>query len=161
MNYKDKVAVPSRGIAILRQVVVSHSPAFTQSLVPNRLGSQTCRAADVIICTAGASEALNIVVTPARIAVHDTMMLPGALLSHAILSWAYWHYLQFSALNSEILDPRHITRLLQNSVQTALAAAAANATLSACRGGPEALDGHDAQVQQSGVSTRVDTVAAC
>ena len=99
--------------------------------------------------------------TPDLIAVHDTMMLPGALLLHAILLWAYWHCLQFSALNSEILDPRHITRLLQNSVQTALAAAAANATLSACRGGPEALDGHDAQVQRSGVSTRVDTVAAC
>jgi hypothetical protein len=30
------------------------------------------------------SEALNIVVTPARIAVHDTMILPGALLLHVL-----------------------------------------------------------------------------
>ena len=107
------------------------------------------------------SQALNLVVTPARIAVHDTMMLPGALLSHVLFSWADWHCLQFSALNSEILDPRHITRLLQNSVQTALAAAAANAALAACRCGPEAQDGHGAHVQRSEVSTRVDTVAAC
>ena len=99
--------------------------------------------------------------TPALIAVHDTMMLPGALVSHVLFSWADWHCVQFSALNSEILDPRHITRLLQKSVQTVLAAAAANAALSACRGGPEAQEGHDAQVQWSEVSTRVDTVAAC
>ena len=84
--------------------------------------------------------------TPAFIAVHDTMMLPGALLSYVLFLWADWHCLQFSALNSEILDPRNITRLLQKSVLTALAAAVANAALAAFRCGPEAQDGHGAQV---------------
>ena len=51
----------------------SPNPWFQQIRLPNLPRSQL-------------SEALNIVVTPARIAVHDTMILPGALLLHVLFS---------------------------------------------------------------------------